>query len=163
MNSLLKTKVLMPKKNMLLFFMLYTLCNCFPWAQYIYFLSAWILFLIQRPCKQRRYLTSVCPSFLSLGHKSNWVLIYKTKLKFWWPNQFVALQGNLHVWLWFCFFSLIKYSIFYARLRRTEGLLVCCCLSDSLLVHQQFTFIFFAKVSHIEMKFGKQVYHNNNI
>lgn len=69
--------------------------------------------MIQRPCKQRRNLTSVCPSFLSLSHKSNLVLIYKTKLKFWWPNQFVALQGNLHVWLWFCFFSLIKYSIYF--------------------------------------------------
>ena len=28
-------------------------------------------------------------------------------------------------------------------------------------VHQQFPFIFFAKVAHIEMKFGIQTFHRN--
>ena len=43
--------------------------------------------------------------------------------------------------------------------------MLCCCLSVGLSVgrsvHQQFPFIFFALLAHIEMKFGIQIYRKN--
>jgi hypothetical protein len=44
--------------------------------------------------------------------------------------------------------------------RRREGILLSCCLSVGLSVHQQFLFIFFALISDMKMKFGIQIFHN---
>lgn len=60
-------------------------------------------------------------------------------------------------------------GVFFVSLQRQESILPCCCLSvclsDGRSVHQQFSFIFFAKVALMMIKFGTdvciQIYYNN--